>query len=196
MKPIRAFGNAQPAEVDRKEGKSGECCRSLGLPGGGRKAAVALGDAGWCFSVRRSFSGAGNLNLSLNLSWGGAWLFLGEVEVGLWRGLREDEVEGRGMAAWVDRLRSPAWERGLVFWAGSAGGAVAWGEQCRSVGLPGGGRKAAVALGDAALSSTSTLTLTSASASASAGPPVPPVFHQIKKTLGAPTNFNRCPCRS
>jgi hypothetical protein len=30
MKPIRAFGNALPAEVDRKEGKSGERCRSVG----------------------------------------------------------------------------------------------------------------------------------------------------------------------
>ena len=28
MKPIRAFGNALPAEVDRKEGKSGERCRA------------------------------------------------------------------------------------------------------------------------------------------------------------------------
>ena len=36
MKPIRAFGNAQPAEVDRKEGKSGEQCRSVG-----RQEAVA-----------------------------------------------------------------------------------------------------------------------------------------------------------
>ena len=46
----------------------GERCRSVGLPGGGRKAAVALEDAGWCFSVRRSFSGVGNLNLNLNLN--------------------------------------------------------------------------------------------------------------------------------
>ncbi len=46
----------------------GERCRSVGLPGGGRKAAVALEDAGWSFSVRRSFSGVGNLNLNLNLS--------------------------------------------------------------------------------------------------------------------------------
>ncbi|WP_421947780.1 hypothetical protein [Phaeodactylibacter xiamenensis] len=42
--------------------------------GGGRKAGVALEDGGWFFSVRRSFSGVGNLNLSLNLSLGGlAW---------------------------------------------------------------------------------------------------------------------------
>jgi hypothetical protein len=43
MQPIRAFGNAPPAEVDTKEGKSGERCRSAGLLGGGRKAAVAFG---------------------------------------------------------------------------------------------------------------------------------------------------------
>ncbi len=102
-------------------------------------------------------------------------LFLGEVEVGLWRGLCEDEVEGQAGSSW-------GWLPG------------------RSLGLPGGGRKADVALGDAGWcstsTSTSTLTSTLASASTSAGPPVPPVFHQIKKTLGAPTNFNRCPCRS
>ncbi len=63
---------------------------------------------------------------------GSAGLFLGEVEVGLWRGLCEVEVEGRAMASWTDRRRSPAWGRGLVFGAGSAG-AVAWGERCRSV---------------------------------------------------------------
>ncbi|WP_425421083.1 hypothetical protein [Phaeodactylibacter xiamenensis] len=101
-----------------------------------------MGDAGWCFSVRRSFSanihpygqvhtdklwGVGNLNLSLNLSWGSAGLVLGEVEVGLWRGRCEVEVESQAMASWTDRRRSPAWERGLVFGAGSAG-AVAWGK--------------------------------------------------------------------
>ena len=44
----------------------------------------------------------------------------------------EVEVEDRAMASWTDRRRSPAWGRGLVFGAGSAG-AVAWGERCRSV---------------------------------------------------------------
>ncbi|MFN3178494.1 MAG: hypothetical protein ACE362_28545, partial [Phaeodactylibacter xiamenensis] len=43
-----------------------------GSSGGGRKAAVALGDAAWSFSVRRSFSGVGNLNLNLNLGPGAA----------------------------------------------------------------------------------------------------------------------------
>ncbi|WP_421947795.1 hypothetical protein [Phaeodactylibacter xiamenensis] len=60
-------------------------CRSLGLPGGGRKATVALGDAAWCLSVRRSFSGDGNLNLNLNL--GGACPGPPWTSVGLARSL-------------------------------------------------------------------------------------------------------------
>jgi len=55
----------------------------IGSPGCGRKAAVPLEDGGWSFYVRRSFSGVGNLNLSLNLRWGSAGLVLGEVEAGL-----------------------------------------------------------------------------------------------------------------
>ncbi|MFN3176066.1 MAG: hypothetical protein ACE362_16230, partial [Phaeodactylibacter xiamenensis] len=51
----------------------------------------------------------------MSVGWGGAGLFLGEVEVGLWRGLCEVEVESRAMASWTDRRRSPAWGRGLVF---------------------------------------------------------------------------------
>ena len=53
-------------------------------------------------------------------SWGRLRLVFGGVGA-------EVEVEGMATAAWVDRLRSPAWERGLVFLAGSAG-AVAWGK--------------------------------------------------------------------
>ncbi len=44
-------------------------------------------------------------------------LFLGEVEVGLWRGLCEDEVEGQAGSSW---RWLPGW------WLG--------GERCRSVG--------------------------------------------------------------
>ncbi len=34
-------------------------CRSLGLPGGGRKAAVALGDAGWSSALTSTSTSAG-----------------------------------------------------------------------------------------------------------------------------------------
>ena len=59
-----------------------------GSSGGGRKAAVALGDAAWSFSVRRSFSGVGNLNLNLGwaapgFSWGRLRLVWGGVFLGL-----------------------------------------------------------------------------------------------------------------
>ncbi len=72
-------------------------------------------------------------------------LFLGEVEVGLWRGLCEDEVEGQAGSSW-------AW----------SAGAVARGRALPVGGSSGGGRKAAVALGDAAWSSALTSTSTSA----------------------------------
>ena len=81
-------------------------CRSLGLPGGGRKAAVPLGDTAWSFSVRRSFS----------------------ANTGPYG---ESETSTSTLAL-----------------AGSAG-AVAWGRAVPVAGSPGGGRKAAVALGDA-----------------------------------------------
>jgi hypothetical protein len=64
------------------------------------------------------------LNLSLNLggavpgfSWGRLRLVFGGVGA-------EVEVEGMATAAWVDRLRSHAGERGLVFlvWACRGGG--------------------------------------------------------------------------
>ncbi|KGE86753.1 hypothetical protein IX84_20015 [Phaeodactylibacter xiamenensis] len=61
-----------------------------------------------------------NLNLSLNLSWGGTGLFLGEVE-------------GRGMAAWADRLRSPAGGQALL--VGVAGESEGWGKGPSSSGL-------------------------------------------------------------
>ncbi len=73
----------------------------------------------------------------------------------------EVEVEGMATAAWVDRLRSPAWERGLVFLGGSAG-AGSWGRALPVGGSSGGGRKAAVPLGGDAWCSTLTLASTSA----------------------------------
>ena len=109
-------------------------------------------------------------------------LFLGEVEVGLWRGLCEDEVESRAMASWTDRRRSPAWGRGLVFRAGSSG-AVASGRAVPVGGSSGGGRKAAVALGDAGWSST----LTSTSASVRVQPKVNLPWEQP----GAPGRFSK-----
>jgi hypothetical protein len=64
------------------------------------------------------------LGYTLSVGCSGAGLFLGEVEVGLWRGLCEVEDEGQATAAWVDRLRSHAGEPGLVFlvWACRGGG--------------------------------------------------------------------------
>ncbi len=70
---------------------------------------------------------------------------MGEVGVGLWGGWgrmrlvcggvgTEVEVEGMATAAWVDRLRSPAGERGLVFWAGLPGRWLG-GERWQSLGL-------------------------------------------------------------
>ena len=53
-------------------------------------------------------------------SWGRLRLVFGGVGA-------EVEVEGMATAAWVDRLRSHAGERGLVFLGGSAG-AGAWGQ--------------------------------------------------------------------
>ncbi len=78
----------------------------------------------WATSLRLGLRRVGRgvpLGYTLRVGCSGAGLFLGEVEVGLWRGLCEDEVEGRAMASWTDRRRSPAWELGLVFGAGSAG---------------------------------------------------------------------------
>ncbi len=98
------------------------------------------------------------LNLNLNLGWAVPGFSWGRLRLVFGGVGTEVEVEGMATAAWVDRLRSPAGERGLVFLAVAAG-SVAWGEQCRSVCLPGGGRKAAVGLGDAGWFSTSTSTL-------------------------------------
>ncbi len=100
------------------------------------------------------------LNLNLNLGWAVPGFSWGRLRLVCGGVGAEVEVESMATAAWVDRLRSHAGERGLVFLAVAAG-AVAWGEQCRSVCLSGGGRKAAVPLGDTAWSSTSTSTSTS-----------------------------------
>jgi hypothetical protein len=114
------------ARPGARRGLLGGVCR-----GGALGRALPVGWSAW----RRSQSGRGlggrwlvlNLNLNLNLggavpcfSWGRLRLVFGGVGT-------EDEVEGMATAAWVDRLRSHAGERGLVFLGGSAG-AGAWGQ--------------------------------------------------------------------
>jgi hypothetical protein len=86
-----------------RRGLLGEVCRGGGL---GASSAGRLVFRRWSQSGRALGGRRLVLNLSLNLSWGGAWLFLGEVadyatlsyplrlrqpeKVGLWRGLCED----------------------------------------------------------------------------------------------------------
>ncbi len=160
-------------------------CRSLGLPGGGRKAAVPLGDTAWSLTLASTSAGA-----VPGFSWGRLRLVFGGVGT-------EDEVEGRAGSSWpclgesvagrcvsgfshfvpTARVVGYAWRLptfcpygalAVVGLPGRGLGASVAGRlvsECRSLGLPGGGRKAAVPLGDTAWS----LTLASTSAGAVPG---------------------------
>ncbi len=123
-------------------------CRSLGLPGGGRKAAVPLGDTAWSLTLASTSAGA-----VPGFSWGRLRLVFGGVGT-------EDEVEGRAGSSWpclgesvagrcvsgfshfvpTARVVGYAWRLPTFCPYGALAvvglpGAVSWGEQCRSVGL-------------------------------------------------------------